>query len=113
MSSTINSNLLLQQAEQLKKDGYSIEKIIDKLQSNGTSLDAIQEIKTTLLQQQIQKKRFTGFIWVGAGIFLLSFGFVLTLLLFDAGVNFDMAMYGLTILGIICTLKGIVNIMGW
>lgn len=113
MIAATSNNTYMQEAVQLLKTGLDRESIKKHFKEKGVEEPLINDMDTQLLLIQRNKWRTQGFIWVGIGFFLLSFGFILTLMLFEAGMNFNIAMYTLTLLGIGCTLKGIVNIMGW
>jgi hypothetical protein len=67
------------------------------------------EIKT--IYRIRRKKR--GFKLVFIGSFLLVFGFVITLFLFHSSVSINYSMYGLTMIGIVLLLWGMVDLMGW
>lgn len=54
-----------------------------------------------------------GVRWLIAGIALLLGSFVLTFLLYHAGISFTTTMYTLNIGGGICVFKGMMDILGF
>jgi hypothetical protein len=113
MDHTIAIQPWVESALQAKKNGSSLEEALQALKEKGLDESMLPEITLAVKAKLLQRARNAGYVWTGVAFFLLSFGFLLTLLLFDAGMNFNVAMYGLTLLGVGCAFKGIVNIMGW
>ena len=60
----------------------------------------------------LEKRRRIGFALVGVGAFLCIFGFLITLLMLQQGMNFNVALYGATGLGGGMLLGGLFAIMG-
>lgn len=69
-------------------------------------------LEETAATPSVEKRRKLGFFLIAAGAFLCVFGFLVTLLLLDQGVNFNVAMYGTTGAGGIMLLGGLVAVLG-
>lgn len=67
---------------------------------------------STPTSSSLEKRRKLGFLLVALGAFLCVLGFVITLLLLDQGVNFNVAMYGTTGAGGALLLGGLVAVLG-
>lgn len=93
-----------------KKQGLSIDEISLRFQETGVPDNMIQEA-VQKWKQFLEKKRNTAFVFCGIGIALLSLGCFVTLLFFNSDTSFDFALYGLTIIGVICVFKGMYDLM--
>ncbi|MBS1577852.1 MAG: hypothetical protein JST09_21310 [Bacteroidetes bacterium] len=110
---TVPSVDLLLFAESLRKRGHNSEEIILQLRDKGAPDTVITETIEKMKALRMDRKRRMGFIYCGIGIFLLVAGCMITFLLFSYGNDIRLVMYGLTSLGVIVTLKGLVDLMGW
>lgn len=102
-----------QLAHSLYKKGHSDEEIILQLREKGAMESRLSEILQQVKSSLSAKRRSTGFICCGIGIFLLVIGCMFTLFLFNNGGNIRLVMYGLTSIGLVITLKGMVDLLGW
>lgn len=109
----LQSNDLLLLADSLQKRGHNFEDIMLKLRDNGAAENVITETIEKLKALRMDRKRQAGFIFCGIGVFLLVASCLITFLLFNYGGNIRWVMYGLTSLGVIVTLKGLVDLFGW
>lgn len=110
---TVQSNDYLHIANSLQKQGLSYEQISLQLREQGAPDNLLQEVIQQLKTLRITRKRNTGFACCGIGVALLIIGCILTILLYGSGGDIKLAMYGLTTIGVIFTLKGLADIMGW
>jgi len=99
-------------AESLRKRGCNHNEISMRLLEKGISEKLVTEIIEKLKTQRNQHKRSVGFACCGIGVILLVAGCMLTLFLFNTGSNIKFAMYGLTTIGVVLTIKGLIDIMG-
>jgi hypothetical protein len=95
----------------LKQQGLSSEEILQRLLDTGLSGDAAQQYFNEWKKIRIEKKRNAAFIYCGVGVFLLTTGFIFTLLLFNNNSNFNFALYGLTLIGLALVFKGMIDLM--
>jgi hypothetical protein len=110
---TSQPDYFLQMANSLHQKGLSIDEISMQLRQQGAPEHLLLEIIMQLKTIRFTKKRNTGFIYCGVGVALLVIGCMLTIFLYHSGGNIKFALYGLTILGVGLTLKGLVDLMGW
>ncbi len=113
MDQTVFIQPWIETAIQEQRNGRSLKEILLSLREKGLEETLLPEIEQALEARKKSQLRHEGYVWIAIAFALLSFGFVLTIVLFQAGMNFYVAMYGLTLVGIGCAFKGIVNIMGW
>lgn len=83
------------------------------LTSKGAHPEAIKEILREIKTMELIRRKKRGFKLVLAGSLFLVFGFLITLALFHTSVSISYSMYGLTTLGVVLLLWGMVDIMGW
>jgi hypothetical protein len=104
---------LLQLAITLSKQGYTTEEIATQLRVKGATdtlvLQAIDEVK----QLRLARRRNTGFTWCGIGTFLLVSGCMITFIQYSSGQNIRIAMYGMTSVGVMAIIKGLIDLFGW
>jgi hypothetical protein len=103
----------LQLASSLQKRGLNFDEILLQLREKGASENLLPDIIQQLKKLRLAQKRSSGFIWCGVGVVLLVISCMLTLFLFNNGSNIRFVMYGLTTIGIVFTLKGLADLMGW
>ncbi|MEI2737667.1 MAG: hypothetical protein V9F01_02665 [Chitinophagaceae bacterium] len=103
----------LQMASSLQKKGLSFDEIFLHLKEKGATESLLQDIIQQLKQLRISRKRKIGFVYCGIGVVLLVVSCMLTLLLFNNGGSMRVVMYGLTTIGIVFTLKGLADLLGW
>lgn len=95
----------------LKQQGLSNEEILQRLLETGLPNEVAQQQLDEWKKIRNEKKRNSAFIYCGIGIFLLTTGFFFTLLLFNSNSNFNFALYGLTIIGLVLVFKGMIDLM--
>ena len=95
----------------LKQQGLSSEEILQRLLETGLPGDAAQQYFSQWKKARDEKKRNAAFVYCGIGVFLLTTGFLFKLLLFNSESNFNFALYGLTIVGLILVFKGMIDLM--
>jgi hypothetical protein len=106
-------DFFLQLANSLQQKGLSFDEIGMQLRQQGAPEHLLLEIIMQLKSLRLTKKRNTAFIYCGIGVALLVIGCMLTIFLYQSGSNIKFALYGLTILGVVITLKGLADLMGW
>lgn len=111
--STIQSIELIQLANSLYKRGFNDTEVSVQLREKGAAESILYDIIQQVKKLRLSRKRKSGFICCGIGVFLLVFGCLFSLFLYQNGGNIRLAMYGLTSLGVIFTLKGLADLMGW
>ncbi len=104
---------ILQLATSLFKQGYSTDQITNQLRNKGVEDNLLQQALHEVQKMRQHKRRNTGFIWCGIGTFLLVSGCMLTFVQYSNGQNIRLIMYGLTSIGVIAILKGLVDLFGW
>ena len=95
----------------LKQQGLTNEEILQRLLETGLSNEIAQQQFDEWKKIRNEKKHNSAFIYCGIGIFLLTTGFFFTLLLFNSNSNFNFALYGLTIIGLVLVFKGMIDLM--
>lgn len=111
--SSIQSFELIQLANSLYKKGFNDVEVFVKLREKCAAENILHDIIQQVKKIRLSRKRKSGFLWCGAGVFLLVFGCLFTIFLYQNGGNIKLIMYGLTSLGVVCTLKGLADLMGW
>lgn len=108
MDTTLPADLF-SHAIALYKKGLTDNEVISRLREKGAEENILTEI---IRKVKISRKRNSGFIFCGIGVFLLVTGCLFALLLFNSG-NIKFVLYGLTILGLGLTIKGLIDLLGW
>jgi hypothetical protein len=103
----------IQMARSLYRKGFNDEEVSVQLREKGIAETMLQEIIRQVKKLRSSKKKKAGFIFCGIGIFFLIAGCMFTLLLYNSGANIRPAMYGLTGLGLVFTIKGMIDLLGW
>ncbi|MBK6935456.1 MAG: hypothetical protein IPH18_00100 [Chitinophagaceae bacterium] len=112
MHYTDHSEVLLF-ADSLQRSGYSNDEILQQLQQKGTPENLLTVIIENLKSIRLSRKRKIGFACCSIGLALLVIGCMLTLFLISSGGNIKFVMYGLTTIGVVLTLKGMIDLLGW
>ncbi|MBL7748149.1 MAG: hypothetical protein JNM19_12010 [Chitinophagaceae bacterium] len=109
----VNYNEWLQFADNLHKRGFNYDEISSQLLAKGTPENLLQEIIDKIKSIRLTRKRKSGFICCGVGVTLLVVGCLAALLFYQSESTVRFAMYGLTTIGVLFSLKGLADIMGW
>ena len=104
---------LLQFAANLFKQGCTTEEITTRLRNKGAEDNLMQQALGEIKKLRLTRRRNHGIIWCSIGIFLLVAGCMLTFILHSNGQNIRLAMYGLTSLGVVIIIKGLIDVFGW
>lgn len=104
---------LLQLAISLSRKGFSTEEIATQLRINGAADNLVQQAIDEVKQMRLARKRNTGFFCCGIGTFLLVSGCMITFIQYSSGQNIRIAMYGLTSIGVVAIIKGLIDLFGW
>lgn len=110
---TIQSEELVQVANSLFRKGLNDEEVIHRLRERGVADTMLQEAIEKVKNMRSHKRRNNGFLLCGIGIFLLVIGCILTIMLYNNGSEIRFVMYGLTCIGLVFTVKGMINLLGW
>jgi len=112
MSHSLNPEWV-QIANSLYQRGHSDEEVLLQLREKGAVESLLDDIIRHVKSIRIARKRSTGFLCCGIGVFLLVVGCLFTLMLFNNGGNIRLVMYGVTSIGVAFTLKGMIDLLGW
>lgn len=93
--------------------GEEAEKMLNFLLNSGIDPQSASEMIIRERSEYLKKRRQRGFVLGIIGSGLLIIGFLLTVIFFHTGVNFHFVMYGLTSLGAILLMAGLVEVIGW
>jgi hypothetical protein len=104
---------LVQLAINLSRKGYTAEEIATQLRVKGATDNQLQQAIDEVKDLRLARSRKSGFIWCGIGTFLLVSGCMITFIQFTNGQNIRIAMYGLTSIGIVAIIKGLIDLFGW
>jgi len=102
-----------QQVLSMHKKGHSDEEILVRLRSMGAIESRIRETLQQVKTHLSIRRRNNGFLCCGLGVLLLVVGCMFTLFLFNNGGNIRLVMYGVTSIGLVITLKGMIDLLGW
>ena len=104
---------LLQLAISLSRKGFNTEEIATQLRINGAADNLVQQAIDEIKQLRLARRKHTGFIWCGIGTFLLVSGCMITFIQYSNGQNIRIAMYGMTSVGVVAIIKGLIDLFGW
>lgn len=103
----------VQMARSLYRKGFNDEEVSMQLREKGVAETMLQEIIWQVKKLRSSKKKKLGFIFCGIGIFFLIAGCMFTFLLYNSSSNIRPVMYGLTGIGLVFTIKGMIDLLGW
>lgn len=89
---------------------YDYEKTVNLLTNNGYDATSAQAAVDQLKQHHKIKQRKTGIVLAGIGSFLLIFGFILSIILQQANMSIDIALFGPTTIGVVVLIWGMAKI---
>ena len=110
---TLLQNQWLQEAESLSRRGFNTAEISAELLSKGAPEQGLQQMIEQVRNLRLLRKRNTGFVCCGIGVFLLVFGCLITIFMWQQGANIRLVMYALTGIGVVFAIKGLADITGW
>ena len=114
MSSKANTfEELVTIASTLQDTGKDADTIRQALSASGADEQTQESIIHQIKTLHYLRRRKRGFMFGAAGSIILIVGFFLTVFLFHQGSSFNLIMYGMTSLGAILLLVGMVDILGW
>lgn len=102
---------IFQRISKLKQQGLNSEQILQQLLETGLTFSSAQQYVDEWKKNRTEKKRNAAFVYCGIGVFLLTTGFLFAVLQFTNNNDFNFALYGLTIIGIILVFKGLIDLM--
>jgi hypothetical protein len=103
---------LMHEAYQLFEGGHTTEEVRSRFLSRGFEAALVDELVATVKAVRFKKRRARGLVFSGIGAVLLVMAFVLTYILHQSGIDTDMALYGMTTLGITFLFIGMISFMG-
>jgi hypothetical protein len=106
-------NEWLHLATTLGKSGHNEEEITLQLKQKGAPETVLKDIIAKLKSLRLARRRQVGFTCCTIGVVLLVVGCMITIFLYNTGYDIKFALYGLTIVGLGFTFKGLVDIIGW
>ena len=91
---------------------HNYEKLRDHYVNHGKTFEESDLIITALKKHHRNRIHHRGVILVCAGSFLLVLGFVLSVILFHAGMSIDLILFGPTCIGAVLLIWGMNDIFG-
>jgi hypothetical protein len=114
MNAVINlSDPLKEAIHHYRAQGLSWNEIREQLKDDGYPQDEVNLMIRAIKSEDYLKRRKRGIILGVTGSILLVIGFILTVIFYHSGISFNLVMYGMTSLGILLLLAGMVDLMGW
>jgi hypothetical protein len=113
MTTTQNLEDLMSAAGKMIDEGLETDKIRHRLAGSGADENTIETIIHQLKAQIYLRRRKRGFLFGLAGTILLVVGFLLTVLFYHSGISIHYVMYGMTSVGVILVLVGMIDVLGW
>ena len=113
MDSTYRIDTYITQAKELLNKGVDFKKISEQLSAEGADDFVTDTVIRQLKSVFYLKKRKRGFRLGIAGAAMLIAGFLLTVLFYHSGISIQYVMYGMTSIGAILMVAGLVDITGW
>ena len=103
----------LKLAQELLDAGKDNEDIRKTLESSGADTTTLDSIISQIRAIRYLKRRKRGFVIGAIGSGILIIGFLLTVIMFHSGSSFNAVMYGMTSIGVIMLLIGMIEVLGW
>lgn len=100
----------IEQAISLYNSLYDYEKVNEELVKLGADASLADNLVIELKKIHRAKRRHRGIVLAGIGSFILIFGFILSIILFHAGMSIDIALFGPTSVGAIILIWGMAEI---
>lgn len=113
MDSTTIAGSVQEELYKMVSDGRETEMILKFLVSSGIEENEASEMIRAARSEYLKKRRARGFTLGIIGSILLVVGFVLTVIFFHSDISIHYVMYGLTSLGAILLMAGMVDVIGW
>ncbi|HEX5002035.1 MAG TPA: hypothetical protein VFW78_06035 [Bacteroidia bacterium] len=100
-------------AVEKSRTGNDFSTIRSALLSAGADDSTADTIVGQLKSAHYLRRRKRGFVLTAVGSFMLLTGFLLTVFLFHHNSDFNTVMYGMTSVGVLLLLLGMVLVLGW
>ena len=100
-------------AQQLLDEGLDYESVRKFLAKSGADDVTIATIMGQVKSNSFLKRRKRGLVLGLTGSVFLGVGFILTVLFYHSGISINYVMYGMTSLGAILLLAGMIEVLGW
>src|SRR6187397_274933 len=108
-----NIEIYFIKTQQLLDEGLDYESIRKLLAESGADEVTVATIIGQVKSNSFLKRRKRGLILGLTGSVFLVVGFILTVLFYHSGISIDYVMYGMTSLGAILLLAGLIEVLGW
>jgi hypothetical protein len=103
----------LSQAHQLIEEGNEFDSVRQHLEASGADALTVDTIIRQIKSLSYLKRRKRGVILGLIGSIMLIVGFILTVIFYHSGVSIHYVMYGMTSIGVILLIAGLVEVIGW
>jgi hypothetical protein len=103
---------LMHEAYQLFEGGHTSDEVMARFIARGYQEEQVNDLVQTVKGIRLKKRRSRGVVYAGIGAVTLVMAFVMTYTLHHFQINTDMALYGLTTLGITLLFIGMIQFMG-
>jgi hypothetical protein len=103
----------LTQAQQLLEEGKELDSVRHHLAASGADELTVDTIIRQIKSLSYLKRRRRGFLLGLFGSILLVAGFILTVIFYHSGISIHYVMYGMTSIGVILLIAGLVDVIGW
>jgi hypothetical protein len=98
------------EAKMLLKAGYDSVYILNYLKHKGANQKELENTETYLRKLRDKKRTKNGSLLVLLGVITLGIGFLSCIIMHYCGSNIDIALYGITSIGVIILIIGLMLI---
>lgn len=106
-----NATLYWNKVLKLYREGYPIATIQNILKNEGLDEVLLTEFLCKLKLIIYKKRKSRAVIIMVAGAFIMLFGFIITVVLFHYNHNFDLYLYGFTVIGLLVLSYGVYEML--
>ena len=106
-----NATLYWNKVLKLHREGYPIATIQNILKNEGLDEVLLTESLCKLKLIIYKKRKSRAVIIMVSGAFIMLFGFIMTVILFHSDHNFDLSLYGFTVIGLIVLSYGVYEML--
>ena len=108
---TTNTTLYWNKVLKLHREGYPVATIQNILKNEGLDEVIIAESLCKLKLILYKKRKNRAVIIMVSGAFIMLFGFIITVVLFHYNHNFDLLLYGFTVIGLLVLSYGVYEML--
>ncbi|MBP6512587.1 MAG: hypothetical protein KA347_07955 [Bacteroidia bacterium] len=106
-----NTTLYWNKVLKLHREGYPVETIQNILKNEGLDEVLLTESLCKLKLILYKKRKSRAVIIMITGAFIMLFGFIITVVLFHYNHNFDLFLYGFTVIGLLVLSYGVYEML--